>query len=142
MNPSCANVFKRVCPQRIVSGPAAGPQSGELFWHQKDESGGSIWTPPVCLHHADFTASESETISLFVFQKTADVVEELLMVLRNQQRELMQLRGQIETMQSSILSQVERVLTNHQEQERILVPQRSSQGPTRILLLECDLCGP
>eukprot|EP00066_Takifugu_rubripes_P027975 XP_011617241.1 PREDICTED: enhancer of mRNA-decapping protein 4 isoform X1 [Takifugu rubripes] len=50
-------------------------------------------------------------------QKTADM-EELLMVLRNQQRELMELRGQIETMQSSILSQVERVLTNHQEQEQ------------------------
>lgn len=84
----------------------------------------------VRLHHADFAASKRKMISSLVFQKTADVVEELLMVLRNQQRELMELRGQIETMQSSILSQVERVLTNHQEQERILVPQRSSPlGP-------------
>lgn len=64
------------------------------------------------------------------------------MVLRNQQRELMELRGQIETMQSSILSQVERVLTNHQEQERILVLQSSSQGPTSIPFLECEICGP
>lgn len=46
--------------------------------------------------------------------------EELLILLRNQQRELAELRGQIETMQSSITSQVEHVLTNHQEQERIL----------------------
>lgn len=54
-----------------------------------------------------------------LLQKNADVVEEVLMVLRNQQRELTELRSQIETMQSSILSQVEHVLTNHQEQERI-----------------------
>lgn len=96
----------------------------------------------VCLDHADFTASKRKTISSLVFQKTADVVEELLVVLRNQQRELMELRGQIETMQSSILSQVERVLTNHQEQERILPLQSSSQGPTSTLLLECEGCGP
>lgn len=111
---------------------------------QKDKRDGSMWTPPpstdvsdivclfnyhvnnVCLDHADFTTSKRKTISSIVLQKTADVVEELLMVLRNQQRELMELRGQIETMQSSILSQVERVLTNHQEQERILVLQSSS----------------
>uniref|UniRef100_A0A672GT45 Enhancer of mRNA-decapping protein 4 n=1 Tax=Salarias fasciatus TaxID=181472 RepID=A0A672GT45_SALFA len=43
--------------------------------------------------------------------------EELLMLLRSQQRELTELRGQIETMQSSIMSQVEHVLANHQEQE-------------------------
>lgn len=96
----------------------------------------------VCLDHADFNTSKRKMISSIVFQKTADVVEELLMVLRNQQRELMELRGQIETMQSSILSQVERVLTNHQDQERILVPQSSSQGPSSILFLERELCGP
>lgn len=44
------------------------------------------------------------------------------MVLRNQQRELTELRSQIETMQGSVLSQVERVLSNHQEQERIPLP--------------------
>uniref|UniRef100_A0A3Q0S4P3 Enhancer of mRNA-decapping protein 4 n=1 Tax=Amphilophus citrinellus TaxID=61819 RepID=A0A3Q0S4P3_AMPCI len=47
----------------------------------------------------------------------ADVQDELLMLLRSQQRELTELRGQIETMQSSIMAQVEHVLTNHQEQE-------------------------
>lgn len=57
----------------------------------------------------------------FLFQKNADVVEELSVVLRNQQRELTELRSQIESMQSSILSRVEHVLTNHQEQERILL---------------------
>uniref|UniRef100_A0A672H354 Enhancer of mRNA-decapping protein 4 n=1 Tax=Salarias fasciatus TaxID=181472 RepID=A0A672H354_SALFA len=49
------------------------------------------------------------------FPQTAQ--EELLMLLRSQQRELTELRGQIETMQSSIMSQVEHVLANHQEQE-------------------------
>lgn len=42
------------------------------------------------------------------------------MLLRSQQRELTELRGQIEAMQSSIMSQVEHVLASHQEQERIL----------------------
>lgn len=50
----------------------------------------------------------------------AEVQDELLMLLRSQQRELTDLRGQIEAMQSSIMSQVEHVLSNHQEQERIL----------------------
>uniref|UniRef100_A0A3Q4G2I1 Enhancer of mRNA-decapping protein 4 n=1 Tax=Neolamprologus brichardi TaxID=32507 RepID=A0A3Q4G2I1_NEOBR len=50
----------------------------------------------------------------------AEVQDELMMLLRSQQRELTELRGQIETMQSSIMAQVEHVLTNHQEQERIL----------------------
>ncbi len=50
----------------------------------------------------------------------AEVQDELLMLLRSQQRELTELRGQIEAMQSSIMSQVEHVLINHQEQERIL----------------------
>uniref|UniRef100_A0A4W6E226 Enhancer of mRNA-decapping protein 4 n=1 Tax=Lates calcarifer TaxID=8187 RepID=A0A4W6E226_LATCA len=44
--------------------------------------------------------------------------DELLMLLRSQQRELTELRGQIEAMQSSIMAQVEHVLTNHQEQEQ------------------------
>uniref|UniRef100_A0A7N6B5X5 Enhancer of mRNA-decapping protein 4 n=1 Tax=Anabas testudineus TaxID=64144 RepID=A0A7N6B5X5_ANATE len=44
--------------------------------------------------------------------------DELLMLLRSQQRELTELRRQIETMQSSIMAQVEHVLTNHQEQEQ------------------------
>uniref|UniRef100_A0A665UFG0 Enhancer of mRNA-decapping protein 4 n=1 Tax=Echeneis naucrates TaxID=173247 RepID=A0A665UFG0_ECHNA len=47
-----------------------------------------------------------------------DVQDELLMLLRSQQRELTELRGQIEAMQSSIMTQVEHVLTNHQEQEQ------------------------
>uniref|UniRef100_A0A665UFE0 Enhancer of mRNA-decapping protein 4 n=1 Tax=Echeneis naucrates TaxID=173247 RepID=A0A665UFE0_ECHNA len=46
------------------------------------------------------------------------VQDELLMLLRSQQRELTELRGQIEAMQSSIMTQVEHVLTNHQEQEQ------------------------
>lgn len=50
----------------------------------------------------------------------AEVQDELLMLLRSQQRELTELRGQIEAMQSSIMAQVEHVLTSHQEQERIL----------------------
>uniref|UniRef100_A0A671VB88 Enhancer of mRNA-decapping protein 4 n=1 Tax=Sparus aurata TaxID=8175 RepID=A0A671VB88_SPAAU len=51
-------------------------------------------------------------------QMNAEVQDELLMLLRSQQRELTELRGQIEAMQSSIMAQVEHVLTNHQEQEQ------------------------
>ncbi|KAM3609289.1 uncharacterized protein V6R79_012488 [Siganus canaliculatus] len=47
-----------------------------------------------------------------------DVQDELLMLLRSQQRELSDLRGQIEAMQSFFMAQVEHVLTNHQEQEQ------------------------
>ncbi|XP_040893401.1 enhancer of mRNA-decapping protein 4 isoform X1 [Toxotes jaculatrix] len=51
-------------------------------------------------------------------QMNVDVQDELLMLLRSQQRELTELRGQIEAMQSSIMAQVEHVLTSHQEQEQ------------------------
>ncbi|XP_037622651.1 enhancer of mRNA-decapping protein 4 isoform X2 [Sebastes umbrosus] len=51
-------------------------------------------------------------------QMNAEVQNELLMLLRSQQRELTELRGQIEAMQSTIMAQVEHVLTNHQEQEQ------------------------
>ncbi|XP_042351769.1 enhancer of mRNA-decapping protein 4 [Plectropomus leopardus] len=51
-------------------------------------------------------------------QMNAEVQDELLMLLRSQQRELTELRGQIEAMQSTIMARVEHVLTNHQEQEQ------------------------
>lgn len=50
----------------------------------------------------------------------AEMQEELLMLLRGQQRELTELRGQIEAMQSTIMSQVEHALNSHHELERIL----------------------
>uniref|UniRef100_A0A669C6F6 Enhancer of mRNA-decapping protein 4 n=1 Tax=Oreochromis niloticus TaxID=8128 RepID=A0A669C6F6_ORENI len=53
----------------------------------------------------------------FVYTLASRLQDELMMLLRSQQRELTELRGQIETMQSSIMAQVEHVLTNHQEQE-------------------------
>uniref|UniRef100_A0A8C5H6C1 Enhancer of mRNA-decapping protein 4 n=1 Tax=Gouania willdenowi TaxID=441366 RepID=A0A8C5H6C1_GOUWI len=52
-----------------------------------------------------------------VFLQGLNAQEELLMLLRSQQRELTELRGKLETMQSSIMSQVEHVLANHHEQE-------------------------
>lgn len=60
------------------------------------------------------------SITLLVLQLTEVVQEELLTLLRSQQRQLTELRGQIEAMQTSIMAQVEHALTNHQEQERIL----------------------
>ncbi|KAM7396214.1 hypothetical protein PAMP_019271 [Pampus punctatissimus] len=65
-------------------------------------------------------------------QMNAEVQEELLMLLRSQQRELTELRGQIEAMQSSIMAQVKHVLTNHQEQEhrrleRVLTESQNQQ---------------
>ncbi|XP_061628675.1 enhancer of mRNA-decapping protein 4 isoform X1 [Phyllopteryx taeniolatus] len=56
-------------------------------------------------------------------QMNTDVQQELLMFLRGQQRELTELRGQIEAMQSSIMAQVERALTIHQEQEHCRLEQ-------------------
>uniref|UniRef100_A0A667WLK4 Enhancer of mRNA-decapping protein 4 n=1 Tax=Myripristis murdjan TaxID=586833 RepID=A0A667WLK4_9TELE len=60
------------------------------------------------------------------------VQEELLMLLRGQQRELAELRGQMEAMQSSIMAQVEHVIASHQEQEqrrleRLLAESQSHQ---------------
>ncbi|XP_077566843.1 enhancer of mRNA-decapping protein 4 [Stigmatopora nigra] len=65
-------------------------------------------------------------------QMSADLQQELFMFLRGQQRELNELRGQIEAMQSSIIAQVECALTNHQEQEqriceRVLAETRNQQ---------------
>uniref|UniRef100_A0A667WLN5 Enhancer of mRNA-decapping protein 4 n=1 Tax=Myripristis murdjan TaxID=586833 RepID=A0A667WLN5_9TELE len=62
----------------------------------------------------------------------AEVQEELLMLLRGQQRELAELRGQMEAMQSSIMAQVEHVIASHQEQEqrrleRLLAESQSHQ---------------
>nr|XP_061813020.1 enhancer of mRNA-decapping protein 4-like [Nerophis lumbriciformis] len=51
-------------------------------------------------------------------QMSTDLQQELLMFLRGQQRELTELREQIEAMQSSIIARVECALTNHQEQEQ------------------------
>uniref|UniRef100_A0A7N6AXY4 Enhancer of mRNA-decapping protein 4 n=1 Tax=Anabas testudineus TaxID=64144 RepID=A0A7N6AXY4_ANATE len=60
----------------------------------------------------------SQSRQMDTSQMNAEVQDELLMLLRSQQRELTELRRQIETMQSSIMAQVEHVLTNHQEQEQ------------------------
>ncbi|XP_068169630.1 enhancer of mRNA-decapping protein 4 isoform X2 [Antennarius striatus] len=51
-------------------------------------------------------------------QMNTDVKDELLMVLRSQQRELTELRAQMEAIQSSIIAKEERVLTHHQELEQ------------------------
>ncbi|XP_008309267.1 enhancer of mRNA-decapping protein 4 isoform X2 [Cynoglossus semilaevis] len=74
-------------------------------------------------------------------QVNAEVQDELLMLLRSQQRELTDLRGQIEAMQSSIMSQVEHVLSNHQEQEqrrleRVLAESRNHQQQLQDQLSE------
>lgn len=65
-------------------------------------------------------------------QMNAEIQEELLMLLRGQQRELTEIRGQIEAMQSTIMSQVEHALTSHHEQEqrrleRVLAESQSRQ---------------
>ncbi|XP_072290506.1 enhancer of mRNA-decapping protein 4 [Eucyclogobius newberryi] len=65
-------------------------------------------------------------------QVNSEVQDELLMLLRNQQRELSDLRGQIETMKCSIMSQVEQALSSYQEKEqrrleRLLVESQSQQ---------------
>ncbi|XP_068595627.1 enhancer of mRNA-decapping protein 4 [Brachionichthys hirsutus] len=51
-------------------------------------------------------------------QMSADVQDELLMLLRSQQRELTELRAQVEAVQSSIKAKEDRFLTQHEEQEQ------------------------
>ncbi|KAG7229803.1 hypothetical protein INR49_012452 [Caranx melampygus] len=63
-------------------------------------------------------SESSQSRQMDAGQMNVEVQDELLMLLRSQQRELTELRGQIEAMQSSIMAQVEHVLTNHQEQEQ------------------------
>lgn len=53
-------------------------------------------------------------------QMNFEVQDELLVLLRSQQKELTELRGQIEAMKCSIMSQVDHALSSHREQERIL----------------------
>uniref|UniRef100_H3C9L9 Enhancer of mRNA-decapping protein 4 n=1 Tax=Tetraodon nigroviridis TaxID=99883 RepID=H3C9L9_TETNG len=80
----------------------ASPRGSPKLWRKSKRDNGYLVMDDSNFHHL----------------KNADVVEELSVVLRNQQRELTELRNQIETMQSTILSRVEHVLTNHQEQEQ------------------------
>lgn len=51
-------------------------------------------------------------------QINSEVQDELLVLLRSQQKELTELRGQIEAMKCSVMSQVEHALSCHQEQEQ------------------------
>lgn len=52
-------------------------------------------------------------------QMNAELQEELLILLRSQQREIADLRGHMDSMQSSVMAHVEHVMARHQEQERI-----------------------
>ncbi|CAG5958441.1 unnamed protein product [Menidia menidia] len=58
----------------------------------------------------------NQFLSIFL-QFNAETQEELLMLLRAQQRELSELWGQVETMPSTIMSQLEHLLIKHQEHE-------------------------
>ncbi|KAM3869911.1 enhancer of mRNA-decapping protein 4 [Diretmus argenteus] len=76
--------------------------------------------------------SESSQSRQTPSQMNAEVQEELLTLLRGQQRELAELRGQMEALQISIMVQVEHVVANHQEQEqcrleRVLAESQSRQ---------------
>uniref|UniRef100_A0A8C4E394 Enhancer of mRNA-decapping protein 4 n=1 Tax=Dicentrarchus labrax TaxID=13489 RepID=A0A8C4E394_DICLA len=64
------------------------------------------------------TKKDDSLFTIHLISSILQLQDELLMLLRGQQRELTELRGQIEAMQSSIMAQVEHVLTNHQEQEQ------------------------
>lgn len=65
-------------------------------------------------------------------QMTTELQDELLMLLRGQQRELAELRGQMDGMQSSVVAHVEHIMASHQEQEqrrleRVLVESQGRQ---------------
>lgn len=93
-----------------------------------------------------FTVDSDSSLLIHLFciytQVNSEVQEELFVLLRGQQRELVDLRVQIEAMQSSIMAQVERAFANHQEQERI--PHISLHYWTICLLGELEIapvCG-
>lgn len=65
-------------------------------------------------------ATDLTFCSLPPLQFNTETQDELLMLLRTQQRELTELSALIETMPGTIMAQVEHLLLKHQEQERIL----------------------
>lgn len=82
-------------------------------------------------------------VSHFLLQMSVEVQEELLLLLRSQQRELDELRqsqqellqrltGHMDAVQSSIMAHVEHVLLTQQEQGRILFPEGAC--PCSLLL--------
>lgn len=73
-----------------------------------------------CLTTYAWDGKNTNLMILRLLQMNAEMQEQLLMLLRGQQRELTELRGQIEAMQSTIMSQVEHALNSHHETERIL----------------------
>ncbi|XP_029951983.1 enhancer of mRNA-decapping protein 4 [Salarias fasciatus] len=83
----------------------------------KDWKASPRGSPKLKRKHKKDDGESSQSRQMDSASFSAEAQEELLMLLRSQQRELTELRGQIETMQSSIMSQVEHVLANHQEQE-------------------------
>lgn len=63
-------------------------------------------------------SESAQFLQLSPGQMNSEVQEELLVLLRSQQKEMSELRGQIEAMKCSIMSQVEHALSSHQEQEQ------------------------
>uniref|UniRef100_A0A8C4YXB0 Enhancer of mRNA-decapping protein 4 n=1 Tax=Gadus morhua TaxID=8049 RepID=A0A8C4YXB0_GADMO len=60
----------------------------------------------------------SVSLMSLCLQMNAELQEELLLLLRSQQREIADLRGHMDNMQSSVTAHVEHVMAVHQEQEQ------------------------
>uniref|UniRef100_A0AAR2L534 Enhancer of mRNA-decapping protein 4 n=1 Tax=Pygocentrus nattereri TaxID=42514 RepID=A0AAR2L534_PYGNA len=86
-------------------------------------------------------------VSLFSVQLSAEVQEELLLLLRSQQRELSELRqsqqellqrvtGHMDAVQSSIMAHVEHVLLTQQEQEQRRIERVLAEGHARSQQLQ------
>ncbi|CAL8262294.1 unnamed protein product [Merluccius merluccius] len=61
----------------------------------------------------------------------AELQEELLILLRSQQREIADLRGHMDSMQSSVMAHVEHVMARHQEQEQRRLDRMLAESQSR-----------
>ncbi|KAK0149334.1 Enhancer of mRNA-decapping protein 4 [Merluccius polli] len=64
-------------------------------------------------------------------QMNAELQEELLILLRSQQREIADLRGHMDSMQSSVMAHVEHVMARHQEQEQRRLDRMLAESQSR-----------
>ncbi|KAJ3596303.1 hypothetical protein NHX12_002712 [Muraenolepis orangiensis] len=82
---------------------------------------------------------QSRPVQMDPSQMNAELQEELLILLRSQQREIADLRGHMDTMQSSVMAQMEHVMARHQEQEQRRLERLLTESQSRQELLSQQL---
>ncbi|KAG7275300.1 hypothetical protein CRUP_018274 [Coryphaenoides rupestris] len=74
---------------------------------------------------------QSRPVQMDPGQMNAELQEELLILLRSQQREIAELRGHMDNMQSSVMAHVEHVMARHQEQEQRRLERMLTESQSR-----------